>query len=190
MNEQDVIDLINQIVVENHNREITGSELNAVLLAMVQQPNDAIGDLDSLSTGVNTDLVSAINWLLTQINSGAVIHSGEPDPNITPPSSFAVGDLYSRLDVMSNPIQLYIYTGVEWALLSSSSVITGFNTTQFIYNGTDNEFELPPEANSIAIATINKGITYDFTFDPITKIATLTDPEMYSGDLIQIRYSY
>ena len=178
MNEQDVIDLINQIVVENHNQEITGSELNAVLLAMVQQPNAAIADV-----------VSDINWILTQLNSGAVIHSGEPDPNVTPPSSFAVGDLYSRLDVMSNPMQLYIYTGVEWALLGSASVVTGFNTTQFIYNGTDHDFELPPEAKSIVIVTINKGITYDFTFDTITKIATVTDPEMYSGDLIEIRYS-
>ena len=153
MNEQDVIDLINQIVVENHNREITGSELNAVLLAMVQQPNEAIGDV-----------VSDINWILTQLNSGAVIHSGFADPNVTPPSSFAVGDLYSRLDVMSNPMQLYIYTGVEWVLLAEN-----------VQEAIDEVAEDATEQNKINSIKSN-GVVLPFGTPPIISAST-TDPD-------------
>lgn len=120
MNEQQVIALINAQIKANDNKEITGNILNLVLKEMVAQPNLLIGDLSSLSTGINDDLVSAINWLLTQISGGnIVIHTGQNNPNETPPATYTVGDLYSQLDVMNNPLYLWQYTGTEWARISN-----------------------------------------------------------------------
>src|SRR5690554_6667134 len=120
MNEQDVIDLINQWIVENNNNEITANILNPVLIAMIQQPNLLIGDLGDLSTGENDNIVDAINWILTQISSGGItIHVGQNNPNDIPPVTYIVGDFYSQLDVMNNPLYLWQYTGTEWARISN-----------------------------------------------------------------------
>lgn len=120
MNEQQVIALINAQIKANDNKEITGNILNLVLKEMVAQPNLLIGDLSDLSTGINNDIVSAINWLLTQISGGnIVIHTGQNNPNITPPDTYTVGDFYSQLDVMNNPLSLWQYTGTEWAKISN-----------------------------------------------------------------------
>lgn len=120
MNEQQVIALINAQIKANDNKEITGNILNLVLKEMVAQPNLLIGDLSSLSTGISNDLVSAINWLLTQISGGnIVIHTGQNNPNETPPATYTVGDFYSQLDVMNNPLYLWQYTGTEWARISN-----------------------------------------------------------------------
>lgn len=120
MSEQEVIDLINQWIVENHNNEITANVLNQVLISMVQQPNLLIGDLGDLSTGETDNIVDAINWVLTQISNGNItIHTGQDNPNETPPETYTVGDFYSQLDVMNNPLYLWQYTGTEWARISN-----------------------------------------------------------------------
>lgn len=120
MNDQQIIDLINQWIVENHNNEITANVLNPILIAMVQQPNLLIGDLGDLATEENDNLVDAINWILTQISNGSItIHTGQNNPNDTPPASYTVGDFYSQLDVMNNPLNLWQYTGTDWARISN-----------------------------------------------------------------------
>lgn len=110
----EVIALINANVTTNGNNEITGAILNSVLQAMLTQPNDLIGNLTDLNTDVDTDIVAAINWILTQLDGGAQLHSGIPDPNVTPPAEYGIGDLYSQTNVGLTPIALWIYTGVLW----------------------------------------------------------------------------
>ena len=120
MTEQQVIDLINQWIVANGNNEITATVLNPILIAMIQQSNDKIGELGDLNTDDKDTIVEAINWVYSQISSGAItIHTGGDNPNYTPPASYAVGDFYSQLDVMSNPLYLWQYTGVEWAKINN-----------------------------------------------------------------------
>lgn len=114
----EVIALINANITTNGNNEITGAILNSVLQAMLTQPNDLIGDLTDLNTDVSTDIVAAINWILTQLDAGAQIHSGIPDPNVTPPAEYSIGDLYSQTNVGLTPVSLWIYSGVSWVNLS------------------------------------------------------------------------
>lgn len=66
MDLDEVIALINAEIVANGNQEITADVLRPILLAMLQQPNDLIGDLSTLTTTANDNLVNAIN----EINAG------------------------------------------------------------------------------------------------------------------------
>lgn len=66
MDLDEVIALINAEIVANGNQEITADVLRPILLAMLQQPNDLIGDLNDLTTTANDNLVNAIN----EINEG------------------------------------------------------------------------------------------------------------------------
>lgn len=66
MDLDEVIALINAEIVANGNQEITADVLRPILLAMLQQPNDLIGDLNDLTTTANDNLVNAIN----EINAG------------------------------------------------------------------------------------------------------------------------
>ena len=73
MTEAQVIAMIQQYIVENHNEEITANVLRPILEAMVSQPNDLIGDLDSLTTTYKNDLVGAINEVHTLSQNGLTI---------------------------------------------------------------------------------------------------------------------
>jgi hypothetical protein len=66
MTQAQVIALIQQWIVANGNNEITANVLRPILEAMVNQPNNLIGDLAELETIDNDTLVDAINSLLSQ----------------------------------------------------------------------------------------------------------------------------
>lgn len=133
---EEVIDLINEYIVENHNQEITGDILNGVLLAMLQQPNELIGDLSDLTTGDNANIVEAINWIVSNLNNGSQVHVGEDNPNVTPPADFAIGDFYSQIDEFLNPVALYVYTGTSWVNLAGYITKESEQWLNFILSGT------------------------------------------------------
>lgn len=84
---QDIIDIINLKIVTNNNNEITAIVLNPILVAMVQQYIDLIGDLNGLNTTEKTNLVGAINDVLAgasglnDVNPGTGISIDKTDPN-------------------------------------------------------------------------------------------------------------
>lgn len=152
MDEQEVIDLINLYIVTNHNNEITAAVLNPILIAIVQQSNDLIGNLNDLVTPENQDLVQAINSVQSQIDAfsftGVQVYSGVDDPNDTPPLTYAVADFYKQLDGGGNTIALFQYNGTEWVNLTDPPYVgslqevtdVGATTTNpiIIGTGTDN----------------------------------------------------
>lgn len=116
MNEAAVLALINQYIIANGNKEITGPILNQVLLAMLAQPNDKVGELADLDTADKTDIVSAINELFTSIGNLSIpftVHTGADDPNVTPPAAYEAPDFYVRVQG-GNTSAVYIYNGTDW----------------------------------------------------------------------------
>lgn len=85
MTKQQVIALIQQWIVANGNEEITADVLRPILEAMVNQPNDLIGDLNDLTTTNKDSVVDAINEVNNLSNGGITIHYGSDTPFITPP---------------------------------------------------------------------------------------------------------
>lgn len=174
MDEQEVIDLINLYIFTNHNNEITAAVLNPILIAIVQQSNDLIGNLNDLVTPENEDLVQAINSLQSQIDAfsftGVQVYSGVDDPNDTPPLTYAVADFYKQLDGGGNTIALFQYNGTEWVNLSDPPYVgslqevtdVGATTTNpiIIGTGTDN---ISYETNRIVRAkdSFETRITFD-----------------------------
>lgn len=119
MNEAAVLSLINLYIVANGNNEITADVLRPVLVAMLQQPNDKVGELGDLDTSDQSSIVNAINELVSSSSGGFTVHAGTQDPNVTPPGSFGIGDWYVR-----NGSSLYQYNGDTWVLLQSSGTIS------------------------------------------------------------------
>jgi hypothetical protein len=118
MTEEEIIALINLHIVANGNNEITANVLRPILIDILGQPNDKIGELTDLNTTDKTSIVNAVNELTNTLNSGFNIHEGTLDPNITPPASFSIGDWYIR-----SGISLYQYNGDIWVLLSSVPIV-------------------------------------------------------------------
>ena len=89
MNEQDVKNLIEAFIVANGVNAITADVLRPILIVMLTQPNDEIGDLTQLNTVTQTDIVSAINEIYNSIlsitNDGIKLYQGDADPNVEPP---------------------------------------------------------------------------------------------------------
>ena len=114
MTKQELINLINSVIKQNGNEEITGQILNAVLLAMVGQSNDLIGDFNNTTITGNT-IIDKINSLsgLIENASGIKLHSGPNDPNVTPPASYNVADFYAQT-IGGVVTDLYQYNGVDW----------------------------------------------------------------------------
>src|SRR5690606_2173937 len=113
----EVIDLIQTWIVANGNEEITADVLRPILEAMVNQPNDLIGDLDNLTTVDKDNLVEAINEVRTLAitNAGLVIHSGNDTPTVTPPVSFGLGDFYAQVIFPSTSVvSFWQYNGSVW----------------------------------------------------------------------------
>ena len=119
MNEAAVLALINLYIVANGNNEITADVLRPVLVAMLEQPNDKIGELGDLDTTNKDSIVDAINELVSASSSTFTVHSGTQDPNVTPPGSFGIGDWFVR-----NGTSIYQYNGDTWVLLQSSGTIS------------------------------------------------------------------
>lgn len=119
-NEVDIA--INDNIVTNHNNEITATVLNPILMALLDFSNSSIGILNDLNTTDKTDVVSAINETLSRIDNvetGIVVLQGEEDPNDEPPiDPYGIGDMYSQVTSLGDPIYLYIYTGISWYKLT------------------------------------------------------------------------
>jgi len=122
MTEADVLALINAFIVANGNNEITADVLRPILVAMLEQPNDKVGELTDLDTVDQTSIVNAINELVNSSSTNFTIHAGSDDPNVTPPGSYAIGDWYIR-----DGSTLYQYNGAEWILLTVDNGTTNLS---------------------------------------------------------------
>ena len=65
MTEQEVLDLINDYIITNGNNEITANVLRPILEEMLSQPNLLIGLLLDLNTSDTTNIVNAINSIVS-----------------------------------------------------------------------------------------------------------------------------
>lgn len=130
MTEAQVIAMIQQYIVENHNEEITANVLRPILEAMVSQPNDLIGDLDSLTTTYKNDLVGAINEVHTLSQNGLTIHYGTDLPNDTPPAGQDLGDFYAQID-NTDIVSFWQYNGNEWVEIKEDTGIDPSEFTKF-----------------------------------------------------------
>lgn len=116
MTQAQVEALINSVVYTNANQEITAALMNPMLIAMLTQPNDAIGDLGDLDTTTQTNLVSAINEVFNIVDSYTTeitVHTGTNDPNVVPPASFQAPDIYKRV-VAGDVLGVWMYNGTSW----------------------------------------------------------------------------
>lgn len=121
MTQQQVIALIQQWIVANGNEEITADVLRPILEAMVNQPNDLIGDLNDLTTTNKDSVVDAINEVNNLSNGGITIHYGSDTPFTTPPVSFELGDFYAQLDG-SSVLGFWQYNGNEWVEIKEDTL--------------------------------------------------------------------
>lgn len=115
-----VIALINANIVPNDNNEITADVLRPILLAMLQQPNELIGDLSNLTVEDVSDLVSAINELNQSISDSQSIqvYEGEvlpQDSGVDPNPA----DFYHQVSPISGTIDFFVFRGDGWMSLDS-----------------------------------------------------------------------
>lgn len=199
-----VLAQINTYIVANGNNEITANVLNPVLKIMLDFANNNIGDLSTLTTDEKNSIVDAINSLKQNfdnlVNNGVQLHTGVPDPNDTPPTTYNYADFYMQLDSEdSTPVQLWQYNGFEWVDYSSyssdnienaSNVPGGtvsdaldsllenvtdsyFPKIQFTADGIQNTFGLSTEALAKAVFW-NGAILDDADWSQSANILTLT----------------
>lgn len=124
----EVITLINSEIIPNNNNEITANVLRPILIEMLQQPNDLIGDLSTLTTADSSNVVKAINELqndLSQIG-GINVFQGVGSPNSNPPTGAVIADFYSELDVSSSVVGLWINGGNNWVRLSDKYISSDY----------------------------------------------------------------
>lgn len=119
MDYNEVLDFIQDVIAENHNNEITANALRPVLVEMLNFTRDNIGLLEDLATDDKSNIVAAINEVLTAVNESnneaVVVHEGEDNPNtVSPPVTFKIGDMYSQQLTDGSPVALFIYTGLTW----------------------------------------------------------------------------
>lgn len=117
---QQAIDHINQFIVENHNNEITADVLNPILVEIANLWGELVGDLSDSSVDGDT-IIEMINQLQQNIEdvTGLTVHTGQPDPNVIPPTTYSAPDLYVRLTPSNIPYEVYIYNGIRWVLIDS-----------------------------------------------------------------------
>jgi hypothetical protein len=155
MTEAQVLALINLYIIANGNNEITANVLRPVLVAMLEQPNNKVGDLGSLATTDQSSIVAAINEIVNSGSSGFDIHTGTADPNVTPPGSFGIGDWYVR-----NGTSLYQNNGSSWILLTAGVGTTNLSTsgdatTRTVASDTGTDAVIPLGNGTEAGVTLN-----------------------------------
>jgi len=147
---QDIIDLINDQITDNGGGEITAAVLRPVLLAMVNQINGLVGDLNDLVEGTES-VIQSINTVRDEVGPAVSLFSGVDDPNDTPPGGSSIGDFYQQTDGGANTIGFFQYNGNDWApvrtiyeaalrgiaTVSDSYVVQDSDNT-VVYTGTDN----------------------------------------------------
>lgn len=184
MNEAAVLALINEFIVANGNNEITADVLRPILVAMLEQPNDKVGELGDLDTVDQSSIVNAINELVNAASTNFTIHVGSDDPNVTPPGSFGIGDWYIR-----SGTELYQYNGNEWILLSDDSGETNLSVVQ---SATDVTINSDTQTDPGAVIPLgdgtNAGVSLNnFTTAEKTKLANVIISEyesfVYAGGL-------
>lgn len=113
MTKQEVINLINQFIIENGNNEITAEVLNPILRAIINQPNDLIGDFNNTPIQGLT-VVDKINALSSMIGnvSGVQIYTGALPPDQSPPTTFNIGDFYAQFS--ATYLGLWQFDGNTW----------------------------------------------------------------------------
>lgn len=182
MTEAQIIALINQYIITNGNNEITAAQLNPILLAMLMQPNDKVGDLEDLQTTAQTNIVAAINELVNAA-SGFAIHAGSADPNVTPPGSFGIGDWYIR-----NGTSLYQYNGQTWVLLGSVPGNTVVAET-FTYTAPGNVFTVANDIGALIDVQIEQGCNYNAYASFVDDEVTISTDVLFGGETVKIIYS-
>ena len=110
----DAIAEIETFIVANGNEAITADVLRPLLVGLAQAVKEEIGN----PTGLNTDakeVVDAINEVKETADNatGLVILTGSADPNVTPPTTYSLGNFYSRY-VSATLVGFYQYNGYEW----------------------------------------------------------------------------
>lgn len=176
MTSAELLTLINNTVVANGANEITADVLRPVLVAMVNQINTLVGDESDLPIGSDT-VIEAINNTTT---TGVAVLTGTADPNVTPPSSYNIGDFYSQT-VSSIIIAFWQYNGIKWVEVLSraeqkirdyelvtTSVVLDENNDVIVYNGT------PFMGDSITFpdASLNEGKIFTIINISIDFVAT------------------
>lgn len=184
MNEAQVLAFINQWIISNGNNEITGPVLNAVLVAMLTQPNDKVGELGDLETTDQSSIVAAINELVDSSSTGFAIHAGAADPNVTPPGTFSIGDWYIR-----SGTSLYQYNGSTWILLSG--VQQGRTLSEaFTYTAPNNTFTVASNIFALIDVQIEQGSNYNDYAAVLNGNEVTIDPAvLYGGERIRIIYT-
>lgn len=185
MTEAEILALINLHIVANGNNEITANILRPILQAMLSQPNDKIGELTDLDTTDQTSIVNALNEVLNTLSTTFSIHEGTPDPNVTPPATFSIGDWYIR-----SGTSLYQYNGDIWVLLSSSPSGSVILAETFTYTSPDNVFVTTNDILSLIDVQIGNGCNFDeyATIDNGNEV-TIDDSIIFGGEKIKIIYT-
>ena len=118
--EASVIALINDGITDNGNNEVTAAVLRPILIAMVEQINDLVGDPANLTTTAQV-IVDAINEVKDEISTVITVFAGTDDPNTTPPAGATLGDFYSRTSG-GFPISYWTFEGLVWIELVDKRV--------------------------------------------------------------------
>lgn len=200
-----VIALINSEIIPNNNNEITANVLRPILLEMLQQPNDLIGNLLNLTTGDTSNIVNAINELKSDLSNVNEINifQGVGNPNSNPPSGAVIADFYSQINVSSVIIDLWIYNGVEWIRLTDSYVSYDFpqplspsqqqqaldniNALSRTPNGTDNLIGTNNKINDVYLPDSLLGqLRWGGTFDENGIISATADYPLLNGTNIAL----
>ena len=182
MNEAQVLALINSFIVANGNNEITANVLRPILIAMLEQPNDKVGELGDLQTTDKSSIVAAINELVGA-SSGFDIHTGTADPNVTPPGTFGIGDWYIR-----NGTSLYQYNGTTWVLVTAASGNT-IVAQSFTYTAPTNTFTLAQIPSAIIDIQIGNGCNYDSYATVTGADVEIDNSILFGGENIKIIYA-
>ncbi|MCB0448404.1 MAG: hypothetical protein KDD03_13035 [Gelidibacter sp.] len=159
----DIITMINTDLPTNGNNEITASVLRPILIAMVNQINDLVGDAGDLPIGSST-VIEAIN---NQDPASFTIHTGSDDPNDTPPSSYDLGDFYSQV-VSSVVIGFFQYNGTQWAAVL----------------GRQKQKIRTPRGITTSATVNDKDDVIVYSGSNISDVITLPDPLLNSGRVL------
>lgn len=168
----EIIAEINAEIVANGNQEITANVLRPILLDMINQPNELIGDLEDLTTTANTNLVDAIN----EINSGGAFVQN----NI--PKTYGIFGISGTGALTEAEVAAYLNEQFPEITISETDtpVIFFFNKNNFRYvyffakgQGTWSDFDpedfiLVSAYNIITTGIIDVPNTQIINIDPIT----------------------
>ena len=169
-----VLALIQAEIVANGNNEITANVLRPVLEAMLEQPNDLIGDLGDLETSDQSNLVAAINEIISTILPS--INDGTKVIEVFRPFTEAGGGVSELQNVCNivnayNPFEIPANQVGVISFLQFAGGVFGTEFTKFMYllkvgAGTYGlgETQLTP-ANLIKLAPIVSIPEPDFVYD-------------------------